>query len=516
MLIYRLLRSTRHHLLCTTMCCLLAVAPDAMAGFDPDAGKEEVAPIIGTQSLTRNRTVPAPLMLIQRTATPEKQAAFIPTIEKAEAPQPLYPLRGTIPVAVKAEAKVEEVAPEPIIGSPPTTILPSGETLEQEMEIAAASIAPASNPPTDPSVVTQPKTEGINDSVITESLALTNTPPQEIQIASYIAPPPPLPDIAPLNNIASPTSPSTPTSTAAPNINNSANSTLDNATTVAPPPPVLGSTTITPTLKTGQSASLSNETKEILGRIPNHIGAPPPAAAPTRTTLSRVSPEVSSLIPALEKQVEYEQAGLKISMHRQGFDSNIELNRAYEALIAGDSEIATDIYQNIIAAEPRNQDALFGLAATYHRAGELAKARPLYGALLRVNPNHREGLNNFLVLVSDEAPEEALFELQKLATRNPEFSPIRAQMALLLEKLGQHELARQEILKAIRITPENLVYKYNLAVMMDRQGHYADASALYGLLVDAALRGESIPAPLEEIQKRLTYINTASLDTRGG
>ena len=77
-------------------------------------------------------------------------------------------------------------------------------------------------------------------------------------------------------------------------------------------------------------------------------------------------------------------------------------------------------------------------------------------------------------------------------------------------------MARDQMVRAIRMSPENLVYKYNLAVMMDRQGRYADAAALYNLLIEASLRGESIPASFDEIQKRMNYIQTASLDlTRG-
>ncbi|MFZ4125083.1 MAG: tetratricopeptide repeat protein [Rickettsiales bacterium] len=506
MLIHRLLDSTRHRLLCTTMCCLLVTAPDAMAAFDPDAGKDETA-AISTQHLTRSRTAPAPMMMVNRHATPANRAGFIPTVDKVATPKPLYPTRAAAPVEAVAATSSPTIAP-----------LPSSASMEQEMEVAATSIAPL---PSLPPVSGEVKAKA---NQVMDSHPQAENAPQETQMAGYIAPPPPLPDMAPLaTNVVTPAAPSpvsatnesAPVDIIDPDMRSSTGKSMNSAVNIAPPPPVIGANIPAPAPLRGQSANLSNETKEILGRIPNHVGEAPPAAAPTRTTLSRVSPEVSSLIPNLEKQMEYEQAGLKISMSRQGFDSNIELGRAYEALIAGDSEMAVDIYQNIIAAEPRNQDALFGLAATYHRAGELAKARPLYGALLRINPNHREGLNNFLVLVSDEAPEEALFELQKLAERNPQFSPIRAQMAVLLEKLGQHDLAREEMIKAIRMAPENLVYKYNLAIMMDKQGRYADASALYGLLVDAALRGESIPAPLEDIQKRLTYINTASIDTRG-
>ena len=46
--------------------------------------------------------------------------------------------------------------------------------------------------------------------------------------------------------------------------------------------------------------------------------------------------------------------------------------------------------------------------------------------------------------------------------------------------------------------------------MLDRQGNYADAGALYRLLIDAALKGEKIPSSLESLQKRLNFITTAA------
>jgi Flp pilus assembly protein TadD len=181
--------------------------------------------------------------------------------------------------------------------------------------------------------------------------------------------------------------------------------------------------------------------------------------------------------------------------------------------MGGDSAQAIDTYKNILSTEPTNEDALFGLASTYHRLGNLESARPYYGRLLKINPTHREGLNNFLALVSDESPQEALAELERLEQRNPDFSPIPAQQSLVLAKLGYADQAREKILRAIELSPDNLTYKYNLAVMLDKQGRYADAGALYRLLIDASLKGQKIPASLDILQKRLNFITTAAAPT---
>lgn len=271
--------------------------------------------------------------------------------------------------------------------------------------------------------------------------------------------------------------------------------------------PRSAATELSPTV-TPLADPLSTQSKTILSRIPSKLDSPRAATKSAALKLDRVSPEIADLLGADAKDAAYEAVGLSIKVRRPGLDVNYELNRAYTALMGGDTSTAIQVYKDILSTEPGSQDALFGLAATYHRLGESDKARPLYGALLKVNPNHREGLNNFLALISDESPQEALAELERLEQRNPDFSPIPAQQALVLDKLGYVEESRTKMLRAIQLAPDNLTYKYNLAVMSDRNGQVADASALYRILIEASLRGAKTPAPLEDMQKRLNFITS--------
>lgn len=254
---------------------------------------------------------------------------------------------------------------------------------------------------------------------------------------------------------------------------------------------------------------LSDASRSILSGVPSNLDAPQVHKG-GKLSVARVSPEIQNILgtDTAAKEQKFESAGISITVRRPGLDTNFELNRAYDALMGGDTQTAITTYKNIISAEPRNEDALFGLAATYHRVGSLELARPVYGMLLKVNPNHREGLNNFLVLVSDESPEDALPELERLQSRNPNFSPITAQIAIVLDKLGYTEAAEEKMLHAIELAPENLSYKYNLAIMLDRHQKYADAAEIYRSLIKASLNGAAVPASVATMQKRLNYIVT--------
>lgn len=273
----------------------------------------------------------------------------------------------------------------------------------------------------------------------------------------------------------------------------------------------------TATVKTASATApaqpLSNASKDILSKFPSKLGTNPAYVSNSKDkslAINRLSPDIQAILPPEQKVERYDAAGISIKVQRPGLDTNFELNRAYSALNAGDTTLAASTYKNILTTEPKNEDALFGLATIYHRLGDLDRARPYYAQLLTVNPNHREGLNNFLALVSHESPQEALAELERLEQRNPNFSPIPAQQAALLSKQGFADQAREKMLRAIELAPDDLTYKYNLAVILDKQGKYTDASALYRLLIDAAVSGQKIPATVDSLQKRLNFIATAN------
>ena len=260
-----------------------------------------------------------------------------------------------------------------------------------------------------------------------------------------------------------------------------------------------------PSVAGAHTHRLGKDTKQVLASVPKNMDTP--HLHPHRPIkLERVSEDVLDVVAPEEQYKDYEKAGISISMRRGVFDASRMLSKAYNALVAGDDLSAITIYRDIVSQEPRNQEALFGLATTYHRAGSHDLAKPVYEQLLRVNPTHREGLNNFLSLVAEFSPENALEELQKIAARNPHFSPVHAQIGMLYSKLGKQDHAREKLLYAIRLAPHNLVYKYNLAVILDRQGEVGDAVALYRDIVKAHGRGASMPADIDAIQARLNFL----------
>lgn len=282
------------------------------------------------------------------------------------------------------------------------------------------------------------------------------------------------------------------------------------------PTPLLG-TPAAPAAKdasTEPEPALAPATKKTLDAIPSGISKPKPE-------------KTEHLVVEHHKHKEEKKAGdakpgdanqpatpkppvaeTKIDLRKPGLDMQYELEQAYNALATGDTKAAIYAYSTVLANEPENKSALFGLATAYHRVGQLEKARPYYTHLLKIDPTNRDALNNFLALAGEEAPQEALQELDDLQKRNPDFGPIPAQKAFIYQKLGENDQAIDNMQKAMELEPANLTYRYNLAILYDKAGRGQDAIPLYKQIVAASLRGEHIPGSIDRVQQRLTFLSS--------
>ncbi|MDE3015889.1 MAG: tetratricopeptide repeat protein [Pseudomonadota bacterium] len=209
-----------------------------------------------------------------------------------------------------------------------------------------------------------------------------------------------------------------------------------------------------------------------------------------------------------ETSSQHKGLDIKVEVKKPSLDADYALQKAYDALTTGNTAAAIETYKTVLADYPDNTNALFGLATLYHRAGDLGRARALYGKLLTIDPNNRDGWNNFLALMADESPKDAAAHLEILESKNPNFSPIPAQLAIIYQKLGEADKAVSRMVRAIDLAPDNLTYRYDLAIMLDKQGKYADAAKFYKQIIEAYQRGASVPGNIQKIQQRLTFISS--------
>lgn len=251
--------------------------------------------------------------------------------------------------------------------------------------------------------------------------------------------------------------------------------------------------------------ALSPESRAIINKTPSGIDSTVVARTPKPVIIKRTDPAAGN-IPAIDVR-SHEEMGMKIEIRDADINVHHYLEQGYENLVAGREAVAAGYYSEALTAEPRNEMALFGLATTYQRMNQTDEARKLYGDLLKINPTHREALNNFMALISEEAPQEAIVELEKLETENPNFSPIPAQLGIVYQRLGDNGMAIKKLIRALELSPENTSYKYNLAITLDAMGRRRDAAEMYMELIEDYNNGANLPGDIVTIRNRAIFLN---------
>jgi len=252
---------------------------------------------------------------------------------------------------------------------------------------------------------------------------------------------------------------------------------------------------------------LSEKSRFILEQTPKGVAPKKEviARSPKPVIIKREDPSAGN-IPTFDVRA-HEEMGMKIEVRKTNPNVNQYLDQGYENLIAGRYQIAAGYYEEALSVEPRNENAMFGLGTTYQKLGRNEEARDTYAKLLSYNPTHLEGLNNFMALISEEAPEEAIAELERMEKESPDFSPIPAQLGIIFSKQGNYAKAAEKLARALNLSPENNAYKYNLAIALDKLGQGQAASDLYVQLINASNAGQPIPGDPETIRNRIIFLS---------
>lgn len=465
------------------------------------------------------------------------QATSVKSDTISLSPAAAAPAQQTSPDILFSNAHAEEAPPPVTLASAPPA--PPAPPLQANASSAAPNLSPPATPPLPASSaplasVPLPPAPPLPDAIAqADAVPVVSTPPPTVIVErgridlsqgipteqGYIppggfgamSPSAGAPETAPSPAPSTASTPSPAPAAAAP----------DNAPSlkpITPPPPQVEVKTAnetkapapTPPAGGEPAPTLAADTRKTLKAMPSGIDSEKGKEKSEKLDVQHTKPTALDVFGANAPTnvSTVKEAPVQMEVRPPALDLNYELQRAYNALISGNTDAAIQIYQQVLSNDPNNTNALFGLAATYHRLGQTERAKPLYRKLLRLEPTHREGLNNFLALAAEESPEQALEELYLLEKRNPGFSPIPAQIAVIYQKTGRTEEAVAKMTQAISLSPENLTYKYNLAILFDKAGKNADAAALYSQLLEAWNRGVAIPGNAGAIQQRLTYLRS--------
>lgn len=153
-----------------------------------------------------------------------------------------------------------------------------------------------------------------------------------------------------------------------------------------------------------------------------------------------------------------------------------ELSAAYEHFLSGNLAAATAEYLQALEDDPRNREAMLGLATIYRRQGDTPSAQRLYARLLELNPRDPLARTGLIESARSADPLQRESDLRQLLEEYPALAPVSFTLGNLHASQGRWREAQNAYFDALRkardsgsgpISPD---YAFNLAISLERLG----------------------------------------------
>jgi tetratricopeptide (TPR) repeat protein len=170
---------------------------------------------------------------------------------------------------------------------------------------------------------------------------------------------------------------------------------------------------------------------------------------------------------------------------------NPMLPQAYAALQSGQIDQARRLYSDVLGTEPKNADALLGLAAIAVREGNSDEAVRRYLHLLELEPQNALAQSGLIALLGRADPVAAESRLKQLIAREPS-AHLYFTLGNLYADQSQWAAAQHAYFQAHYLEPANPDYAYNLAVGLEHVSQPKLALGFYQRAMQlAAVRGRA-------------------------
>jgi tetratricopeptide (TPR) repeat protein len=180
------------------------------------------------------------------------------------------------------------------------------------------------------------------------------------------------------------------------------------------------------------------------------------------------------------------------------------LQRAWQAYESGQVEQAEQLYNEIVAKEPNNRDALLGLGATALVQNNNARAMDVYMKLLDLDPLDPIATAALSGILGGKDADERY--LKKAAEKNPDAPAINAALGQYYARRNEWKTAQQYYFNAWQQDATNPDYLYNIAVCMDQLDKPVQALRFYrDSLAHATSRRAAFSR--EQVEKRINELS---------
>ena len=186
-----------------------------------------------------------------------------------------------------------------------------------------------------------------------------------------------------------------------------------------------------------------------------------PAAAPPALTFASRAAAAKPAPAAIEPE-----SPIRITTSR--LKINPQIASAYQAFQAGDLATAQRDYQSVLKNEPKNIDALHGLAAISLRKGQAEAAETFYLRVLEADPKDGAAQAGLIGLRGQVDPTQSESRLKNLLAGQPESPTLNFALGNHYAQQGRWNDAQQAYFRAFSGDSENPDYQFNLAVSLEQ------------------------------------------------
>ena len=202
-----------------------------------------------------------------------------------------------------------------------------------------------------------------------------------------------------------------------------------------------------------------------------------------------------------------EGVGRAVQVREISQQAQDDASAGYTALLRGEYDTALGFYGSALKKEPTSVLAMLGRGAALQKLHRLEEAQAEYTKVLKADPQNREALTNVTAIISERQPAEALNRLLDLEKEYPAFSPITAEIGLIYAKMGTMDPALEYLRRAVALSPESVMYQYNLALVLDHMGLAEQAVQAYQNVLSALATGNGPPElSSADIERRVRYL----------
>ena len=196
---------------------------------------------------------------------------------------------------------------------------------------------------------------------------------------------------------------------------------------------------------------------------------------------------------------------LLLHLTRSQPKQNLTLEQAYDALQAGQLDVAQRAYQQLLRGDPKSTDALLGLATIAARRGDAGRAHSYYLLALESNPNDPTAQAGVIQTRGQSDPAQSESRLKTALSSQPDSPALLFALGNLYAREQRWGEAQQAYFRAYSTEPANADFIFNLAVSLDQLHQDKLAAQYYQMALNAAESAGNTHAGFDrsQVQKRI-------------